>query len=61
MNQAWKSILKSNPIFQHTYTLSAFCKHRTFRNHLVKGRYTSHNSDTLLDALITVLQQQSPH
>jgi len=44
INQACKSILKSNPIFQHTRTLSAFCKHRTFLNHLIRGRYTSHNS-----------------
>ena len=58
INQAWKSIIKSNCIFQPARTLSAFCKHRTLRNHLVKGRYIhSLDPEALLDALITVLQR----
>jgi len=57
INQAWKTIIKSNSILQSARTLSAFCKHRTMRNHLVKGRYTSQDPEVLLDALITVLQR----
>ena len=57
INQAWKTIIESNYILQSARTLSTFCKHRTLRNHLVKGKYTAQDPEVLLDALITVLQR----
>jgi len=60
INRSWRSLIKSNPIFLPTRTISAFRKHKTLKNHLVRGRFTTPNPDHILDALITVMQQHTP-
>ena len=41
LNRAWKSLIKSNPIFLPTHTISTFRKYKSLRNHLIHGRFST--------------------
>ena len=59
LNRLWKTTIANNDLFDGVRLISAYKRHKNLRDHLIRGRLSSHNSpdDGPLDELIAALDK----
>jgi len=55
LNRQWSSIVRQNPLFENFRTLSAYKRHRNFKDILTNARLDYNNDEAYLSTLIALL------